>query len=121
MPQIFQVAQREIYRKEDLLRSRAYRQFVKSFPCAACRKHWGIDPCHVGPHGYGQKSSDDTCIPLCRACHRAFDANPRAFARKHKLDIPVMIERFRRLFAAGPGAMARSRRKADKQEKRNVA
>jgi hypothetical protein len=98
--QPFQIAQRPIYQKEDLLRSRAYRQFVKSFPCIGCRKRYGIDPMHTGAHGHGIKASDETCLPGCRKCHRKFDANPREFARKHKLDIPALIAHFNGLWAA---------------------
>ena len=100
MQQIFQIAQRAIYQSEALLRSRPYRQFVKSFPCVACRKPWGIDPAHTGPHGISTKASDATCIPLCRSCHRAYDAAPARFAREHHVDIPALVKRFTRLWEA---------------------
>lgn len=112
MQEIFQVAQRAIYRKESLIRSRAYRQFIKSFACTVCRKRWGIDPAHTGSHGVSQKSSDASCIPLCRQHHREMDRGPREFARKYKLDIPQLIERFNRLWQA---------RKPESRKERNVA
>jgi len=46
----------------------------------------------------GQKSCDLTCIPLCRRCHDEFDADPRGFAERNKLDIAALIEQFNRFY-----------------------
>jgi hypothetical protein len=66
------------------MRDEAYKRWIKTWPCLGCGKRWGIDPCHTGPHGTGQKASDLTCIPLCRKCHREFDADPRGFEARHQ-------------------------------------
>jgi len=99
MHQAFQVAPGPIYSAEKPVRSRAYMQFIKRFPCLVCGKKWGIDPCHTGPHAYGEKASDYTCIPLCRKHHEEFDSAPETFARKHHLNIPALICGFLRRWA----------------------
>jgi hypothetical protein len=76
---IFQVRPGPIYRSTKPVRDPNYTRYVKQFPCVGCRRTWGIDPCHCGPHGLSQKASDLTVIPLCRACHRLFDADPKTF------------------------------------------
>lgn len=47
-----------------------YRKFVRALPCAICSKTWGVEACHSGAHGIGQKSPDTSCIPLCAKHHR---------------------------------------------------
>jgi hypothetical protein len=67
-------------------RSLRYRQWIKSLPSAVS----GLtpcDPCHTGPHAFGQKASDLTCIPLTRSEHEEFGKNPHAFCQKHQLDV----------------------------------
>ena len=96
MPQAFQISPRPIYQKEIPEVNPAYRRFIKRFPCVSCGQTWGIDPCHTGPHGIGQKSSDKSCIPLCRKCHDEFDSGPALFAAAHGLDVPLLIEVFNR-------------------------
>lgn len=98
MIQIFGIAGR-IFHSVKPIRDELYRRFVKNnFPCAACKAWWGIDPCHTGPHGIGQKACDLTVIPLCRKCHRLFDADPIGFAAKHNLDVPLIIRTCRELY-----------------------
>ncbi len=87
-----------IYQRHKPIRDELYRQFVKRLPCAACLKTWRIDPCHTGPHGIRQKSCDLSCIPLCRRCHDAFDANPLLFAERHRLDIPALILKLNKFY-----------------------
>ena len=48
---------------------RAYRKFVKGFPCCGCGKNWWVDAAHTGDHATGAKASDLDVIPLCRICH----------------------------------------------------
>ncbi|MFW6031678.1 MAG: hypothetical protein ACOC9T_03720 [Myxococcota bacterium] len=57
-------------------RSRAYLDYVRSHPCCnpRCGAPGPSDPHHYGPRGYGQKTDDHRCVPLCRPCHRAWDA-----------------------------------------------
>jgi hypothetical protein len=95
---IYAVRTTPIYKSEPLVRDPNYTRYVKQFPCVGCKRKWGIDPAHVGPHGTGQKASDLTVIPLCRACHRLFDSNPIAFAESKRLDIPALQRMFRRFY-----------------------
>lgn len=90
----FQIQPGPIYRSVKPVRSPEYRRFIKRLPCAACLATWNVDPCHTGPHGLSQKSSDMSCIPLCRRCHDAFDADPHGFAARHKMDVPALIKKF---------------------------
>jgi hypothetical protein len=90
----YQIAVGLIYKREKLVRDPLYKRWIKRFACVGCGRTWGIDPAHTGAHGYGIKSSDLSCIPLCRKCHDEFDANPSDFAIVHKLDIPVLTAYF---------------------------
>jgi hypothetical protein len=94
----FQIAPRPLVKPEKPVRDPAYRRWIKRFACVACGSTKLVDPCHTGPHGLNQKSSDLSCIPLCRKCHDQFDADPKGFARLHCLKIPALIQRFNRLW-----------------------
>ena len=94
MNQAHQINPGRIYRAIKPVRDPIYRRFIKSLPCAACLKTWNVDPCHTGPHGINQKSCDLSCIPLCRSCHDAFDADPRGFAARHNMDVAALIQKF---------------------------
>ena len=72
-----QIQPRPIYKAEKPVRDPLYRRFIKRLPCVAC---------------------DLKCIPLCRKCHEAFDADPYGFASKHKLDVPALIARFNKFY-----------------------
>lgn len=98
MIQAFQIAVTRIYQRQTPERNPAYLRFVKRFPCASCGKTWGIDPCHTGPHGLNQKSSDYSAIPLCRKCHDKFDSGPALFAAARGLDVPALIQMFNRFW-----------------------
>ncbi len=89
-----QIRPGQIYRSVKPVRDPEYRRFIKRLPCAACLRTWNVDPAHTGPHGLRQKSCDLSCIPLCRNCHQAFDADPRGFAARNRLDIPALILKF---------------------------
>lgn len=78
-------------------RSYPYRAWVKSLPSAVSGQ-LGCDPCHTGPHGFGQKASDLTCIPLTREEHQEYDRNPEEFSRKHGLDVPGLVKRLNRIW-----------------------
>src|SRR5690348_12770738 len=76
-------------------RSYRYRAWIKSLPSAVS----GLtpcDPCHTGPHGFGQKASDLTCIPLTREEHEQFDRDPEGYAKLHQLDVKELIARLNR-------------------------
>lgn len=78
-------------------RSYRYRRWIKSLPSAVSGL-MPCDPCHTGPHPFGQKASDLTCIPLTPEEHRAFDADPRGFAERHQLDVAELVERLNRVW-----------------------
>ena len=72
-----------------------YRKFIRSLGCCAEACPLALKPadcCHTGPRALGTRSSDLNCIPLCRRHHEQFDANPKAFLAKHKIDLPRLIE-----------------------------
>jgi len=94
MTESSQIQPGPIYQKEVPVRDPEYRRFIKRLPCVACLRTWMVDPAHTGPHALGVKGCDLKTIPLCRKCHREFDAAPQAFADKHKLDIPALIQMF---------------------------
>lgn len=98
MHQAFQVAIGLIFKAEKPARNPLYKRWIKRFACIACGSTRNVDPAHTGAHGLGTKSSDFSCLPLCRKCHDAFDANPQAFAEQHQLDIPNLIEQFNALW-----------------------
>lgn len=83
-----------LYNGSAPVRDEGYKRFIKMLPCIACLNTWHIDPAHTGQHGLGQKSSDLSCIPLCRPCHDQYGADPVAFTERHRLDIPVLIGMF---------------------------
>lgn len=64
--------------------SKAQREKVKGLPCVGCGTADGeeffdggepvrCDPAHLWPRGMGGCDDAQCVIPLCRACHRAFD------------------------------------------------
>lgn len=94
MKQIFGIASRfQPGRAKRPQRNRDYREFIKSHPCEICGQNWLVDPCHVGPHALSRKACDLTCIPLCRRHHDQYDADPKAFAERHGLDVYAVIAR----------------------------
>lgn len=46
-----------------------YLRFVRGLPCAVSGRNWGIEACHTGRHGLGQKAADTDVIPLAREFH----------------------------------------------------
>jgi hypothetical protein len=88
------------------MRSRLYRRWICSLPCAVCRAHFGIEAAHTGPRGLGTKSSDFSCIPLCRRHHQSGNDSlhalgPQKFQERHDLDIPALVESLNRIGMAG--------------------
>lgn len=74
-------------------RNEAYKNFIRRFPCVVpgCGQRFGIEAAHFGPHGTSQKSSDLSCLPLCRVHHRtgpkAYHKFARNFAAYHGIDV----------------------------------
>ncbi len=89
-----QLATGPVYRAVKPIRDPDYLRFIKRLPCVSCLKTWWDDPAHTGGHGLGAKACDRKAIPLCRKCHREFDADPRGFAEAHRLDIPTLVRVF---------------------------
>ena len=89
---------KRLYQPSKPIRDPLYKRFVKRLPCQNCGKTWNIDPCHTGPHGASQKSSDLSCIPLCRRCHDLFDADPRGFTQKNRMDVPALIAKLNQFY-----------------------
>ncbi len=56
--------------KEKTPRSRSHLDFVRSLPCAWCKKQGPSEASHHGLHGTSIKPSDFHAIPLCTGCHR---------------------------------------------------
>ncbi len=64
------------------VRSDAYREFVRGRVCIACeRENRPTEAHHEGPHGFGVKSDDLWCVPLCAG----FDGCPRFYTNKNHL------------------------------------
>jgi len=78
-------------------RSPEYLAWIRTLPCVVCSVTYGIEAAHTGPHGLGQRSSDLSCIPLCRRHHRtgndSYHRLGRNFGAHHSLDIPAIVKR----------------------------
>src|SRR5438132_6101215 len=94
----FQVLPRPMFKSSKPVRNQQYLRWIKRFPCVVCNSARLVDPCHTGSRGLGQKSSDLSCIPLCRKHHEEMHKGPADFALKYDLDIPVLIEFFNHLW-----------------------
>jgi hypothetical protein len=71
----------------------AYRAWVRRQPSAVSGSEGGIEACHTGPHGFGQKSSGYTCIPLTHEEHAELHRiGPRTFQAKYGIDFAIVIE-----------------------------
>ena len=68
-------------------RSEEYTAFVRNHPCLVCRRP--ADSHHAfGRSGIGLKSSDFTCVPLCRVHHIELHRTHRAaFEADHQVDL----------------------------------
>lgn len=42
--------------------------------CRACGATDELDPAHLFPRGLGGSNDPENIVPLCRTCHREFDA-----------------------------------------------
>lgn len=96
-------------------RDRKYLDFLKTLPCLACGKNWGVDPAHTGPHAMSQKASDYDAIPLCRDCHREYDKAPHDFSAVRGWDLPELRAFFQHTYELKTG------RKVEQTEERRAA
>lgn len=87
-------------------RNYKYRGFVRTLPCAVC----GCNPseaAHTGNDGgMGLKSSDYSCIPLCRDCHTLSENSyhrlgRQAFELEHDIQVAELVARLNRLWFKG--------------------
>ena len=70
-----------------------YRAWMREQGCCACGTMHGVDPAHIGPHGYWQKAADTNCVPLCRKHHDELHQVGRlSFETSHTLDFDSIIE-----------------------------
>jgi hypothetical protein len=79
-------------------RNHGYLRFIRRQPCCVCGRSWGGEASHTGPHGLGQKSPDESCIPLCWIHHRGgrdsyHNLGRVRFSETHNLDILAIIFR----------------------------
>ncbi len=74
----------------------AYRKFITGQPCTVCGQNWWIDPAHTGNRGRGQKSSDLSCIPLCRKHHDEYHQGHADFLIRHGIDLVQTIQDLQR-------------------------
>ncbi len=82
-------------------RNARYRAWIGSLPCAACGTLQNVEAAHTGPHGFGEKASDYTCIPLCAEHHRTgpdalHKIGPERFQRRFSLDISQLVARLKK-------------------------
>lgn len=59
----------------------AYRRFVQSLPCCACRKSPPSEVHHETGAGMGLRAHDHRSMPLCILCHHDFHAAAGIFRR----------------------------------------
>ena len=71
----------------------AYRDWIRQQPSAVSESTRNVEACHTGPHGFGQKSSGYTCIPLTHEEHMELHRiGPREFQEKYGIDFEVILE-----------------------------
>jgi hypothetical protein len=96
---VFGIRSKGLYRQEPPVRDPAYLRFVRSFPCHVCRKRYGIEAAHVGPHGIGQKASDFQTVSLCRVCHaQLHSTGPQRFQASHGVDFQELTAQYQALW-----------------------
>jgi hypothetical protein len=97
---------RRSYAKRGPARDWKYLAWVRSLPCLVCGRA-PAEAAHTGSDGgLRQKSSDYSCVPLCREHHtmasRSYHAGSRAeFERRHGIDLAVVVENLNAEFWEG--------------------
>jgi hypothetical protein len=84
------------------MRSPDYLRWIRSLRCSVskCKAHHS-DACHSGAHALSVKASDLATIPLCRRHHQEFDASPRRFAARYRIDVAALVESLNEIGLAG--------------------
>jgi hypothetical protein len=71
----------------------AYRDWIRQQPSCVSESTRDVEACHTGPHGFWQKSSGYTCIPLTHNEHMELHRiGPQQFQEKYRIDFEVIIE-----------------------------
>lgn len=79
-------------------RDAAYRAWIRRLPCSICAALWRVEAAHTGSDGgMSMKSSDYSCIPLCRSCHTAgkgayHQIGRRTFERIYGIDLQALVK-----------------------------
>lgn len=90
----------QLYRPAQPLRDPGHLAFVRRHPCAVCKTRWNVEAAHTGPHGIGQKASDDQTIPLCREHHRTLHRLGRVrFELLFNLDLDSIVQDLKHEFS----------------------
>lgn len=55
--------------------SMAIEKCLREGSCRVCGSHEMIDPAHIIPRSLGGRDHAESIVPLCRACHTAYDAH----------------------------------------------
>lgn len=99
------------------MKNTKYRAWIRTLECVVCSVSRNIEAAHTGPRGLGQKSSDYSCIPLCRRHHRTgndsiHSLGPWKFADAHKLDVAALVAQLNQqgLLIPGPHAIGKKDR-----------
>jgi hypothetical protein len=98
MSDILTIQSPRLYEPQRPARNPAYLRWIKGQACIVCKRTYSVDPCHTGPHGMSTKSSDYSCIPLCRQHHDEYDAAPYDFQDAHALDIANLTVQYQELW-----------------------
>jgi hypothetical protein len=89
-------------------RDSRYRAWIRTLPCAACGRTWGVEAAHTGSDGgMSMKASDYSCIPLCGECHtmrpdsyHRIHGGRVAFEQQHGIDFTMLVMRLNRAWWA---------------------
>jgi len=103
-------SRRRTPRRATRVRNAAYMAWIRTQDCAA----EGLSDCfgdieadHAGRRGYGQKSDDTTCIPLCLRHHEqrgAFSGPFRYWTQDHmRRWLSATVQWFNHAYAQIPG------------------
>ena len=78
--------------KHKTYRNSEYLDYVRWHPCLFCGKPAPNEAHHVslGDAGFGLKSSDLGCIPLCHTHHRLYHEDPAKFGQT--ISTPELFE-----------------------------
>ena len=63
--------------------------------CQGC-----VEAAHIGSHGFGQKASDHSVLPICYAHHRELHAMGVPFWERYEVDRDRLIAHYRALYAS---------------------